>query len=182
LLLERAVNTQSPIASFTLHLALLSLVAVGGVNTIVPELHRQTVEVTGALTNQQFADLFAIAQAAPGPNVLFVTLIGWQLAGLTGAMLATAALTVPTCTIAYLVTRAWDRFRDAPWRIATQAGLVPVTIGFIAASAYLLARAADNSLVAFAITAATAAIAFWSRINPLWALAAAAAIGFAGLV
>jgi chromate transporter len=59
---------------------------------------------------------------------------------------------------------------------------VPVTIGFIAASAYLLALAADNSLVAFAITAATAAIAFWGRINPLWALAAAAAIGLAGVV
>jgi chromate transporter len=176
------VRDDSPIALFTLHLALLSLVAVGGVNTIVPELHRQTVEVSGALTNQQFADLFAIAQAAPGPNVLFVTLIGWQLAGLSGALLATAALTVPTCTIAYFVTRIWDRFRDAPWRIATQAGLVPVTIGFIAASAFLIARAADVSLLAFAITAATAAIAYWGRINPLWALGAAAAIGFAGLV
>jgi chromate transporter len=179
--LEAAV-TQSPIGLFTLHLALLSLIAVGGVNTIVPELHRQTVEVSGALTDQQFADLFAIAQAAPGPNVLFVTLIGWQLAGLSGALLATAALTVPTCTIAYFVTRIWDRFRDAPWRIATQAGLVPVTIGFIAASAFLIARAADVSLLAFAITAATAAIAYWGRINPLWALGAAAAIGFAGLV
>jgi chromate transporter len=176
------VNKQSPIGLFTLQLALLSLVAVGGVNTIVPELHRQTVEVSGALTDQQFADLFAIAQAAPGPNVLFVTLIGWQLAGLGGALLATAALTVPTCSIAYLVTRVWDRFRDAPWRIATQAGLVPVTIGFIAASALLIARAADDNLVALAITAGTAAIAYWSRINPLWALVAAAALGFAGFV
>jgi chromate transporter len=182
LLLEAAVSTQSPIASFTLHLAVLSLIAVGGVNTIVSELHRQTVEISGSLTNQQFADLFAIAQAAPGPNVLFVTLIGWQLAGLSGALLATAALTVPTCTIAYFVTRIWDRFRDAPWRIATQAGLVPVTIGLIAASALLLARAADNNLVAFAITAATAGIAYGSNINPLWALAAAAALGFAGFV
>lgn len=176
------MRDDSPIALFTLHLALLSLVAVGGVNTIVPELHRQTVEVSGALTNQQFADLFAIAQAAPGPNVLFVTLIGWQLAGIGGALLATAALTVPTCTIAYFVTRAWDRFRDAPWRIATQAGLVPVTIGFVVASAYLIARAADNNLVAVVVTAATAAVAYWSRINPLWALAAAAALGFAGVV
>jgi chromate transporter len=89
---------------------------------------------------------------------------------------------VPTCTITYFVTRVWDRFRDAPWRIATQAGLVPVTIGFIAASAFLIARAADDNLVAFAITAATAAIAYWSRINPLWALGAAAALGLAGFV
>lgn len=176
------MNDGNPILSFTLHLALLSLVAVGGVNAIVPELHRQTVEVTGALTEQQFADLFAIGQAAPGPNVLFVTLIGWQLAGLGGALLATAALTVPTCTIAYFVTRVWDRFKDAPWRIAMQAGAVPVTIGFVAASALLIARAADQNVAAFLITAATAAIALWGRINPLWALAAAAALGLAGFV
>lgn len=175
------MSEQSPIGLFTLQLALLSLIAVGGVNTIVPELHRQTVEVSGSLSAQQFADLFAIAQAAPGPNVLFVTLIGWQLAGITGALLATAALCVPTCTITYFVTRVWDRFRDAPWRVAIQAGLVPVTIGFIAASAFLIARAADNNLVTFLITMASAGIAYWGRINPLWALAAAAALGFAGL-
>ncbi len=173
---------ESGIGAFAIQLMLLSLVAVGGVNTIVPELHRQTVEVAHWLTDQQFADLFAIAQAAPGPNVLFVTLIGWQIAGWTGALIATAALCGPSCVLTFAVAHAWRRFKDAPWRIATQAGLVPVTVGLIAASAFLLARAADRSLVAVAITAATAGIAYWSRINPLWALAAAAAIGFAGLV
>jgi chromate transporter len=179
---EPEVSDNNAIWSFTLHLALLSLVAVGGVNTIVPELHRQIVEVRGALTDQQFADLFAIGQAAPGPNVLFVTLIGWQLAGFTGALLTAAALCVPTCTITFFVTRVWDRFKDAPWRIATEAGVIPVTIGFVAASALLIARAADGSLVAVAITLATAAFAYWSKLNPLWALAAAAALGFAGVV
>jgi chromate transporter len=176
------MNDQSGIGGFALHVALLSLVAVGGVNTIVPELHRQVVEVQGALTSQQFADLFAIGQAAPGPNVLFVTLIGWQLAGVTGAMLTAAALCVPTCTIAYFVTRVWDRFKHARWRIATEAGVVPVIIGFVAASALLISQAADGSVAAFAITAATAAFAYWSKLNPLWALGAAAALGFAGVV
>jgi chromate transporter len=176
------VKGESGIGAFAIQLMLLSLVAVGGVNTIVPELHRQVVDGSHWLTDQQFADLFAIAQAAPGPNVLFVTLIGWQLAGWTGALIATAALCGPSCVLTFAVAHAWRRFKDAPWRIATQAGLVPVTIGLITASAFLLARAADRSLVAVAITAATAGIAYWSRINPLWALAAAAAIGFAGLV
>ena len=176
------MSDNNAIWSFTLHLALLSLVAVGGVNTIVPELHRQVVEVNGALTGQQFADLFAIGQAAPGPNVLFVTMIGWQLAGTTGALLTAVALCVPTCTITYFVIQVWDRFKDAPWRIATEAGVIPVTIGFVAASALLIAQAADGSLVAFAITGATAAFAYGSRLNPLWALAAAAALGFAGFV
>jgi chromate transporter len=179
---ETEVSDNNAIWSFTLHLALLSLVAVGGVNTIVPELHRQVVEVSGALTAQQFADLFAIGQAAPGPNVLFVTLIGWQLAGATGALLTAAALCVPSCTITFFITRVWDRFKDAPWRIATEAGVIPVTIGFVAASALLIARAADGSLAAFAITAATAAVAYWGGINPLWALAAAALLGVLGFV
>jgi chromate transporter len=179
---ERAVNDNNAIWSFTLHLALLSLVAVGGVNTIVPELHRQVVEVRGALTEQQFADLFAIGQAAPGPNVLFVTLIGWQLAGFTGALLTAVALCVPTCTITYFVTRVWDRFKDAPWRKAVEAGVIPVTIGFIGASAFLIARAADQNLAAFAITGVVAAIALWGRINPLWGLAGAAVLGLAGFV
>ena len=181
-LVAAAMNDSNALGAFTLHLALLSLVAVGGVNTIVPELHRQFVEVRGVLTEQQFADMFAIGQAAPGPNVLFVTLIGWHIAGVTGALLAAVALCGPTCTIAYFVTRVWDRFRDAPWRIAVQAGLVPVTIGFIAASAFLISRAADESLVALAITGATAAVALWSRLNPLFALAAAAGLGLAGFV
>lgn len=172
----------SAIGNFTFHLALLSLVAVGGVNAIVPEMHRQTVEVNHFLTDRQFADLFAIAQAAPGPNVLFATLIGWQLAGWSGALLATAALCGPTCTMTFLFARAWERFKDAPWRLAVQAGLVPVTVGLIAASAFLLARAADKNEVAIAITAATAGVAYFTRVNPLWALAAAAALGFAGFV
>ncbi len=176
------MSGQGGIGSFVLHLALLSLIAVGGVNTIVPELHRQVVEVNGDLTAQQFADLFAIGQAAPGPNVLFVAMIGWQLAGFTGAALTAAALCVPTCTIAYFVTRIWDRFRDARWRIATEAGVVPVVIGFVGASAFLIAQAADINAVALAITAGTAAFSLWGRYNPLWALAGAAAIGFSGLL
>ncbi len=176
------MKSQFSFSAFLLQLALLSFVSVGGVNTLVPEIHRLTVEVGGVLTERQFADLFAIGQAAPGPNVLFISLIGWQLAGVTGAVLATAALCVPTCGFTYFAARAWDRFKDAPWRMAIQAGVVPVTIGFVAATALLIARAADQSWIAFAITAVTAAIAYWSKINPLWALAGAAALGFAGIV
>jgi chromate transporter len=76
----------------------------------------------------------------------------------------------------------WDRFKHARWRIATEAGVVPVTIGFIAASALLIAQAADGSVAAIAITAATAAVSYFTGFNPLWALAAAAALGFMGAV
>jgi len=88
----------------------------------------------------------------------------------------------PTCVLAFYVAHVWDRFKDAPWRIAVQAGIVPVTLGLIGASGFVLARAADHNVVAGLITAATAATAFSTRINPLWIFAVAGALGFARLV
>jgi chromate transporter len=88
----------------------------------------------------------------------------------------------PTCVLAYAVTRTWDRFKEARWRIALQAGLVPVSLGLIAASALVLARAADHNVYAVAITVVTAAVAYFTRINPLWVFLAAGAFGFAGVV
>ena len=92
------------------------------------------------MNDRQFADMFAIAQVSPGPNVIIVTLIGYHVAGLAGAAVATAAMCGPTCLLAFFVARTWDRFKDARWRIAIQAGLVPVSLGLIAASAFVLAR------------------------------------------
>lgn len=164
------------------YFALLSLFAIGGANAAVPEMHRLVVELRGWMDDRQFADMFAIAQLAPGPNVILVTLIGYHVAGLTGALVTTAAMCGPTCVFAYFVGRVWERFKDAHWRVAIQAGLVPVAIGLIAASAAVLARAADKSWIAALLTAATAAVAYRTRLNPLWMFAVAALLGFAGLL
>jgi chromate transporter len=165
-----------------LHLLVLSLVAVGGVNTVLPDIHRLAVEVNGWMTGDEFAELFAIAQAAPGPNTIVVTLIGWHLAGFAGALAATAAMCGPSCLLTFGVTRVWDRFRDRPWRAAVQMGLAPLTVGLVLAAAYLVTRGADRSLAAYAVTAASAALLLLTRVNPLWLLAAGAALGLAGLV
>ena len=162
--------------------ALLSLIAVGGIGPILPELHRQVVDVYGWMGSQRFTELFAIAQGAPGPNILVVALIGWDVAGLAGAIVATAAICTPSGLLAYFVSRLWDRFRAARWRIAIQAGLIPVTVGLVAAGAYVLARAADTSVAAAAITLGTAAAVTFTRIHPLICLGLAAALGIAGLV
>jgi chromate transporter len=164
------------------HFALLSLFAIGGANAAMPEMHRLAVEVKGWMSDRQFADLFAIAQVAPGPNVIIVTLIGYQAAGIAGALVATAAMCGPTCIAAYYIGRVWDRFREARWRIAIQAGLVPITIGLIAASAWVLALAADHNWIAAAITIATAFAGYFSRLNPLWLFGVAALVGLAGYV
>ena len=91
-------------------------------------------------------------------------------------------MTGPTCVFAYVMTRLWDRFNDAPWRIALQAGLVPVSIGLIAASAYVITGAAVHTWLAGAITLATAALTFFTRLSPLWLFIAAAIAGLTGYV
>ena len=134
------------------------------------------------MTDGEFAALFAIANAAPGPNMLLVTLVGWHVAGVVGALVATVSMVGPTSLLVYGVFHLWDRFRDALWRRPVQSGLSAVTIGLIAASAFLLARASDTGWVTIGITVGTAAMSYLTRLNPLWAFGIAAAIGVAGFV
>jgi chromate transporter len=162
--------------------ALMSLFAIGGANSAVPEMHRLAVEVERWMTEQQFTDLFAIAQVTPGPNVIIVTLIGYHVAGLLGALITTLAMCGPTCVVAFYVGDAWERFKDAPWRSAIQAGLLPISIGLIAASAFVVASVAAHNFVAVAVVLATAVVSYATRLNPLWIFAAAAVLGLAGLI
>jgi chromate transporter len=179
---DAAMKELDTLVKLFVQFAMLSLLAIGGANAVIPEMHRQAVEIEHWMSAREFADLFAISQVAPGPNVIIVTLVGYHVAGLAGALVATVAMCGPTCVFTYYVGRVWDRFKDAPWRIATQAGLVPISVGLIAASAFVLARAADTTWMAVAVTVATAGVAYFTRLNPLWAFAAAAALGYAGLV
>lgn len=162
--------------------ALMSLFAIGGANAAMPEMHRLAVDTYHWMTDRQFADMFAIAQLTPGPNVIIVTLIGYHVAGITGALITTAAMCGPTCVLTYFVAQAWEKFKHARWRIAIQAGLVPVSIGLVGASAYVLALAADTNWVAAIITIATVIIGYFTKINPLWVFGAAALIGVMGYV
>ena len=161
--------------------ALLSLLSFGGVNVVLPDAHRFIVDTQHWLTDQQFADFFAIAQAAPGPNFLMFALIGWQVAGLAGAVVATLAISVHAGTLAFVVGGLWHRFRNAPWRKAVQTGLAPITIGLVFSSAFVLSSAADHDWLTFAITAATAIVALGTDINPLWLFLAAGLLGLFGL-
>lgn len=170
------------LVTLAVRFALLSLFAIGGANAAIPEMHRLSVDVQHWMSDRQFADMYAISQLSPGPNVIIVTLIGYHVAGFTGAMVATAAMTGPTCLFAFWIARVWERFKDAHWRNAIQAGLVPLSIGLMAASAYVVSGAADKSWVAAALTLATAATAYFTRINPLWAFLLGGAIGLAGLL
>lgn len=171
---------QSPLVALAGYFALLSLFAVGGANAAIPEMHRIAVDVMQWMSDRQFADMFAIAQASPGPNIIIVTLIGYHVAGFTGAAVATVAMCGPTCALAFVVARTWERFKEARWRIAIQAGLVPVSLGLIGASAFVLARTADHNVYAGAVTAITALVGFATRLNPLWLFAVGGVLGLTG--
>ncbi len=160
----------------------MAFLAIGGANAVLPEMHRQVVEVEHWMSDREFADLYAIASAAPGPNVLIVTLVGWRVAGVLGAIVTSLAMMGPTSLLTYAVFHVWNRAEAAAWRKPVQNGLAAVTAGLVAASAFLLSRAADTSTVAIGLTLATAAMSYWTRLNPLWAFGVAAAFGVAGLV
>lgn len=165
------------------HFAGLSLIAFGGASAVVPEMHRLVVEQQHWMTASQFTDLFAIAQAAPGPNMMIVTLVGWHVAGLAGAILATAAFCAPGAILALSVMRIWHGLRDSPWRARIQGGLLPVTIGLVASTAWLLAEGnAAGHGIRMAVAVASAVVAWRSTFNPLCLLLVGAALGGLGLL
>ena len=172
----------NPVWTLAWTFGLMSLFAVGGANSAIPEMHRAAVDVHHWMTDKQFADVFAIAQLSPGPNVLIVTLIGYSVAGVAGALAATLAMCGPTALLAYYVSRFLERSRHARWPALVQAALVPLSIGLMAASGLILALTSDQSWIAALLTIVAAALAFATRVNPFWLLLAGGILGFAGVV
>ncbi len=158
----------------------ISLLTIGGLAPVLPELQRQVTVVHRYMDQPTFAALFALAQAAPGPNMMVSTLIGQYVAGVPGGLVATGALIAPSSLLTYVTARLWHRFRERSWRRTVQAGLVPVTVGLIAASAALLFTATTQGLLTACITGASAVILVTTRWHPLWLLAAGAALGAVG--
>jgi chromate transporter len=160
----------------------LSLLSFGGTNSVLPEMQRQVVQVHHWLTAREFASLFALAQAAPGPNMLVVTLIGWRVAALPGALVTTLGVAGPSSVLTFFGYRMWYRFRDAKWRRLVQRGLLPVTVGLLMASAALLIVTTSLQPGTAAITVTAALLFLFTRIHPLLILATAAALGASGIL
>jgi chromate transporter len=172
----------NPIWTLAWTFGLMSLFAVGGANSAIPEMHRIAVEAQHWMTEKQFADAFAISQMSPGPNVLIVTLIGYFVAGIAGALVATLAMCLPTAIMAYGVSRILTRSSQSRWPAIIQAALVPLSIGLMSASGLILALSSDRTWIAALLTAVVAWLTFTTRINPLWMLLAGGCLGFAGLI
>jgi chromate transporter len=160
----------------------LSLAAIGGANGALPDIHRQVVVVHAWMTDPQFTDAFTLAQAVPGPNILVVSLIGWQVAGLPGAVVALVAMCGPSSLLALAVARSLLHARVALWRQRLQAGLAPLTIGLMAASGLVLARGADTTWISLAVTLVTIVVLLRSHVHPLALMAVGAVLGLLGLI
>ena len=158
----------------------LSLATIGGGQTIVADIHRQVVDVHHWMTASQFVDAFAISRMAPGPGSLLVTLIGWQVAGLPGAVVATVAIFGPTLIVIYVVARLWAKYRGAQWQIAIEAGLRPVAAGMILAASYVLLQSLEGGLLALGIALTSTAILMATHANAMMLLCGGAAVFMAG--
>jgi chromate transporter len=161
---------------------LMSLLAIGGANSTIPEMHRVAVDVQHWMSDSQFADMFAISQLSPGPNVLIVTLIGYHVAGVAGALVATFAMCGPSAVVAYFISTTLRQSSHLSWPAILQAALVPISIGLMCASGFVLALTSDRTWVAATITIGAAALALATRLNPLWMLVVGGILGFAGVV
>jgi chromate transporter len=163
--------------------ALLSLVSIGGMNALLPEIHRQVVDIHGWMTDAAFTSAFAIANASPGPNVIFVSLIGWQVAGLSGLLVATFALLIPSSVLAYFAGRVLTRWSHHP-AVAVAVlrdALIPVALGMMLASGLSMMRTVDRDAVTVLISLATTVFVYTTRHNPLWALGSGALVNVAAL-
>jgi chromate transporter len=180
--LEDAVTYSPVLLDLAVQFLTLSLLSIGGANAVIPEIHLRAVEIEHWMTDADFTQLFALAQAAPGPNVLIVSLVGWKVAGISGAIVSMVAMCGPSSVFTYWFTHVWDRFREAPLRIAIQRGIAAVTVGLVLAAGYVLTRTIDHSVASYVVTAAMFVFAMTTRLHPLWGLAAAAVLGAFGLV
>lgn len=155
----------------------LSVLAFGGGNTILPEMERQVVDIHHWMTSADFSALFALGQAAPGPNLMVVTLVGWHVAGWQGMLVTSIAKFGPSSLITVGVLHLWERFKDRPWRRIVQAGLMPMTAGLVTASAALIAHASATNWLLAGITATVAVLALRTKVHPLWWLAGGSLVG-----
>ena len=162
--------------------ALLSVMAFGGMNSVLPELHRTVIEVRGWIDERSFTELYALGYALPGPNILVLTLTAAYVGGPLGALVATASAILPCMLIAGAITPSWHRFRDSRWRRWMQSGLLAVTAGLTLAGGYVLTQAAAHHWGGYVLTAATVALLHWTRFNPLWLIGLGAALGYAEII
>lgn len=172
----------SVLLSLFLKLSAFSVVAFGGINALLPVLYDLSVNQEHWISSQTFADYFAIAQAAPGPNLMTVTLIGWNVGGVLGAALATLAISWPSSIMIYFLQGYISAIQNKQRQKMIQFAAGALSVGLVLAAAWQISMQMNQSLPAYILTIGTITITFFTRWHPLYLIAAGAACGLLGLI
>jgi chromate transporter len=167
-------------ALFT-HFLALSLMSIGGAITLVPDMHRRLVVDSHLLSDADFTSAIALAQAAPGPNVLFVALMGWYSGGLGGALISMLGIMIPSTTLTLAVSRYVASRRETLVVQAFQTGMAPVSVGLLLATGWLLSPSIEHPR-ALALSAAVAVLVWRTKVSLIWLVGAGALLGALGWV
>jgi chromate transporter len=160
-----------------LHFSLLSMLAVGGAITTAPDMQRYLVAEQGWMSSADFTTSIAIAQAAPGPNILFVAVMGWHVAGVAGLVAAMAGIMGPSSVLAFAVGRYGQRRGQSMALRAFTAGLTPLTLGLLLSTGWLLTLPDRGNPVVVALVAAAVLVSVRSKLSPMWLIGAGAVVG-----
>ena len=167
----------------------LSLFSLGGGNTLLAEYHHLSVDKYCWLTNSQFADLYALAEAAPGPSSMIVGLLGMGAAwregpswALLSGVAAELAILLPSTLVMVLAALSWNRFQHSPWRIAFERGMGPITLGILFAVGLKILETADRGPAAYGVSVLVCVLMLRTRISPLWFMAVAGVLGGVGWI
>lgn len=155
----------------------LSVLAFGGGNAILPEMQHQVINIHHWMSAEQFSSLFAMAQAAPGPNMMIVPLIGWHVAGPAGLLVTSIAKFGPSSMITVYALKFWQRFKDHPFRSRFEQALKPITVGLVLVSAWMIAHASAQNNILVMIIILTTLLGLFKKIHPLWVMLLGAGLG-----
>ncbi len=159
-----------------LSFALLSILAVGGGTAVLPEMQTLLAHQFG-IDHTQFVHIYSMGQVAPGPNMLMVLVIGFQIAGLVGAGVVLLSFFLPSSILCFYVGRVWNRFGDSPWRRSIQNALEPISIGLMASGVYAVAKASIVSPITLALALITLYLILRTKINPVFVILGSGIIG-----
>lgn len=180
------MTTPVDLMDLFLHFLTLSLLSIGGAISTVPEMHRFLVDRTGWLSESGFTSSIALAQAAPGPNVLFVAVLGYNAAGLAGAAASMAGILLPSTVLTLTATRWMRANRGHVGLRAFSAGMMPLTLGLILATGWLLAlpllRASEHRWGTLALIAATVVLTLRTKLGLVWMVLGGGVLGALGMV
>ena len=155
----------------------LSLLSFGGSNAVIADIAHQSVAVRHWTSDRDFADLFALSRAAPGPGSMLCALIGWKVAGMGGALIATVAFYLPASLLLFAASRIWGRWRGSLWHRAVERGMAPIAAGLFLSGGVAVLRVAPAGLAAWiAALAATLALLYWPKLHPVPLLVAGGAV------